>query len=153
KLLVNDVEISARAAASALKVIVLELVGKPQLRKRLLWSLAGRKGLAGMLQEQTVEFAIVEKVLPLQRTGCRMAGNDGVDVLDRGYGFGNGCWVRDPAPTIIPVDQRLAPGGENIAGVHRTQLTENDERVAIGVGWTEVIHVDGIRSAEQGHPI
>ena len=66
KLLIDDVEVSAGAATSTLKVIFFEFLGKLQVRHRLFWSLAGGERLASVLEEQTVEFAIVDEVLPLQ---------------------------------------------------------------------------------------
>src|SRR5436309_4302120 len=153
KLLIDDVEVPAGAATSTLKVIFFEFVGKLQVRHRLFWSLAGGQRLASVLEEQTVEFAVVDEVLPLQGTGRRMAGNDGVDVFNRAHGFGNGLGLSDSTSPVVPVDQWLAPRRKNVAGMHGAQCAEHDERIAIGVGRSEIIKVDGVGSAQQSHAV
>src|SRR5204863_2457691 len=130
-----------------------EFVGKLQVSHRLFWSLAGGERLASVLEEQTVEFAIVDEVLPLQRTGRRMAGNDGVDVFNRVHGFGNGLGVSDSTSPVVPVDQWLASRRKNVAGMHGAQCAEHDERVAVSVGRSEIIKVDGVGSAQQRHAV
>ena len=103
-----------------------------------------------MVQEQLVELAVVDEILPLHR-GVAVAGNDRVDVFDPGDGFANRLGVGDAAAPVVHVDERLALGGKHVARVHHARVAEDDERIAVGVGGAEVKEIDRLVALEQGH--
>src|SRR5262249_25621477 len=93
----------------------------------------------------------VDKVLPLQWPGYSVARDDGIDVLDRGYSLLDCVGISDTASAIAYIDQRLSLGREHVSGMHCPQRTEYYKCLTIGVRGPEIIEVDFVRSAEQGH--
>src|SRR5262245_30866245 len=144
--LIDHVEVSAGTAAAALQVVILELFRKLQIRHRLFSGFAGRKGCTGVLQEQAVEFAVIDKVLPRQRTGCSVAGDHLINVLDVRGGFSNRVGVSDTASAIGKIDQRLAFCSEHISRMHGAHCRKDDNRIATSVSGSKIVKVNLVAS-------
>ena len=108
KLLIDDVEVSTRPAASALQVVLFELVRQFQVGHRLFGRLSRLERLASVFEKELIELAVIDEVLPRQRAARRVAGDDRVDILDCGCRFGDRVRIGDAASAVVSVNQRLA---------------------------------------------
>ncbi len=144
ELLEDRVEISSRASASTGQVVVFELLRQLEIHERLLGRLAGFQRLARMRDEEAIELAVVDKVLPWEYGA--VAGNHAFDAFDPRGSFRDGVAVRDAAAAVVHIENRLPFLSEHVAGVHQAQVPKDDERVAVGVSRAEVVRDRLIRS-------
>ena len=65
----------------------------------------------------------------------------------------DGVGIRHAGAAVVAIEERRAPGRERVARVHDPEAAEHHERVAVGVCRPEVIEIDGVGTAEHGHPV
>src|SRR5579864_8117733 len=97
-----------------------------------------------------VEVGVRLQISPRRRR-VAVAVDQRVDVLDPVVCLVERFVVMEHAAAIVAVDQREALAGKEIADVRRPKRGEDDNRVAIGVAWTEVVQVDLVRTLADGH--
>src|SRR4029453_11571350 len=86
------------------------------------------------------EFRVLLQIPPLHQR--RVSGYHRVDVLDRRNDLRKRLRMAHTAATVRHIDERQRLPRKHVAGMHRPQSGEHDERVAVGMTGTEVVEVD-----------
>src|SRR5262245_18637267 len=137
----GDVGLQARV----LDVVALVLLGRLPARRHVVRALVGGHRGADVFQEIVVEPRVLVEIAPGHHRA--VAGDDLIDVLDRGVRLAESRADFGAAAAVVVVEQRQVLAREDVAGVHHAQLREHDECVAVGVAAAEVVEVEAILAA------